>query len=296
MKRSKRDIRCMVSAWLTALTLVVALAAGVGAMPDYPAFGGVITQPDGTKIHYKQSDFDRFTEDGFVIVKGDDGWWYYAELDARGEYEPSPYKVGIDDPYEIGIPRNLQRQRSAVRQAEIDARWLSYSGRGSLHKLPQPDGTTSFFAYWELPLPSGTINWSCSMELTRYNVDGDFYLESKIPGDGYVIEVNNKILINYGYGDPFLAFVHDEESGWYYYALRWDPNREFDQDFFDRHGGTVVTRSGYVLTPQGEYIASPYKVGIDDPPIYDHPTYNIVPPPSAIQERSWGEVKTLFHK
>ena len=42
--------------------------------------------------------------DGFVIILGSGGWYYYAELDARGEYEPSPYKVGNADPSEISIP------------------------------------------------------------------------------------------------------------------------------------------------------------------------------------------------
>ena len=296
MKRCKQDVQRATRAGLAALTLLVALATGVGARGDYSCHGGVYTQPDGTILHYSQCEFGIITVDSFIVAQGSDGWWYYAELDARGEYEPSPYKVGIDDPYEIGIPRNLQPQRSAIRQAEIDAAYLVYENwSGEAHYLTQPDGTL-FLAVWDFPLPTGTISWWCWRELTRYSVNSSFYLKSKVPGDGYVIGVDGKPLINYGYGDPFLAFVYDKESGWYYYALRWDPNREFDQDFFDRHGGAAVTRSGYVLTPQDEYVASPYKVGIDDPPIYDRPTDHIEPPPTAVQERSWGEVKTLFHK
>ena len=36
--------------------------------------------------------------DGYIFVYGSDGWYYYAELDARGDYVASPYKIGIDDP------------------------------------------------------------------------------------------------------------------------------------------------------------------------------------------------------
>ena len=270
-------IWCMMSAYLAALTLVVALAAGVGASPTWPCYGGEGTLPDGTKVHYTLCQFSEPTVDGFVVVFGDDGWIYYAELDARGEYEASPYRVGIDDPYEIGIPKALQPQRSAVRQAEIDAEWLLSSyGSGYLHHLTQPDGTW-FSAYWDHPLPRFTISWWCSVELTRYNVNSSFYLKSKVPGDGYVIAVGGEPLINYGDGDPFLAFVHDEESSWYYYAER------------NEYGN-------YVFDAQDEYVASPYKVGIDDPPIYDRPTGHIEPPPTAVQERSWGGVKTLFHQ
>ena len=179
----KRGIWCMMSAYLAALTLLMSLAAGVGAWPDYPCHGGEITQPDGT----------------------------------------------------------------------------------------------IFMAYSAGPLPTGTISWWCSVELTRYNVNSSFYLKSKVPGDGYVIAVGGEPLINYGDGDPFLAFVHDEESSWYYYAER------------NEYGN-------YVFDAQDEYVASPYKVGIDDPPIYERPTDHIDPPPTAVQERSWGGVKTLFHK
>ena len=276
MKRCKQDVQCATRAGLAALTLLVALAAGVGARGDYPCHGGVYTQPDGTILHYSQCEFGIITVDSFIVVQGSDGWLYYAELDARGEYERSPYKVGIDDPYEIGIPRGLQPQRSAIRQAEIDAAYLYENWSGEAHYLIQPDGTR-FLAVWDFPLPTGTISWWCWRELTRYNVNSSFYLKSKVPGDGYVIGVDGKPLINYGYGDPFLAFVHDEESGWYYYAER------------NEYGN-------YVFDAQDEYVASLYKVGIDDPPIYDRPTDHIEPPPTAVQERSWGEVKTLFHK
>ena len=78
-------------------------------------------------------------------------------------------------------------------------------------------------------------------------------------------------VINYGGGDPFYAFVYDDESGWYYYAdCVW------------------YARNSCLRDTQGEYVASPYRVGVDLPPGYA--------PPTAVQERSWRAIKDLFHK
>ena len=224
--------------YLAVLTLLVVLGSGVWAFENIDQWGFRV-QPDGTTFIVHRLGDKTFAA-GYVIVYGSDSWWYYAELDARGEYEASPYRVGIDDPAEIGIPKNLQRQRSAIRQAEIDAVLIMRFGPGLF--LTQPDGT-AFMAYRDQPLPIG-----CDKV-------------AEVPADGYVISIDDTPLINYGDGDPFYAFFYDDQSGWYYYA---------------------------VLDAQGEYVASPYRVGIDDPPGYYSPT--------AIQERSWGAVKHLFHK
>ena len=262
----KRTIISMTrSSYLAFLTLLIPLASGVWASEIVDEWR-LYTQPDGTTFEGHRL-YDKMFVDGYVVVYSSDGWYYYAELDARGEYEASSYKVGIDDPAEIGIPKNLQRQRSAVRQAEIDAASIMHFGSGRY--LTQPDGT-AFIAYGDQPLP----------------IDCD---KVEVPADGYVIAIflryddsgacvncddipieirigdpasdGSYYIINYGDGDPFWAFVYDDESGWYYYAER------------DAHG---------------DYVASPYRVGIDNPPGYD--------PPTAVQERSWGAVKYLFHK
>ena len=216
----------------------------------------LVYQPDGTKIEaWREGWHGDWYAGGYVFVGGGDGWYYYAELDARGDYVASPYKVRVADPVEIGIPRYLQR--SAVRQAEKDVEYLI--GDESF-LLIQPDGTT-FHAYWDLPLPSrphppGT---------------GD---SRRVPRDGYVIaivtdDVYASPLINYDGGDPFWAFVYDEESGWYYYA---------ELDALD------------------DYVASPYKVGLDDPPGYNPAVTPGRSAPTAVHQRSWGAVKHLFHK
>ena len=55
------------------------------------------------------------TDDGYRIIQGSDDYYYYAELDANGEYTPSIYKVGIDPP----LAASYQLQRSASRLDEI---------------------------------------------------------------------------------------------------------------------------------------------------------------------------------
>ena len=239
---------------LAALTLLVALASGLWAF-EFIDQWKFVYQPDGTELHLHIFGDKRFV-DGYVVVHGSDSWYYYAELDARGEYVASPYKVGIDDPVKIGIPKNLQQQRSAVRQAEIDAAWIIQGGFGLL--LTQPDGTT-FIAFGFNPAESD-------------------------PTEGYVIAIDFNPLINYDDNDPYYVFVYGSD-GWYYY------------EELDAQGISVPSTyelftmmlSGNVVCPvQSEYVASPYKVGIDDPPGYD--------PPTAVQERSWGAVKHRFHK
>ena len=134
---------------LAALLLMV-LVSGVGAYDAGPIVGFDATQPDGTTFQAYLI-WDVAYEGDYVIIRGNDGWYYYAELDAQGEYEPSPYKVGIDDPVEMGIPIDLKRQRSGLRQAEIDVWEINWAGVGK--RLVQPDGTTAFKAYWDQPLP-----------------------------------------------------------------------------------------------------------------------------------------------
>ena len=253
--------------YLAVLTLLVALSFSVWAF-EFIDQWGIRAQPDGTtfEVHFYG---DKMFVDGYVIVRGSGGWYYYAELDARGEYAASPYKVGIDDPAATGIPKNLQR--SAIRQAEIDAVMIT---RFFPWLLTQPDGT-SFFAYWDSEVPADGYVIAISLD---YEEDSSGYSVcvncDAIPIDvriGDPASAGLYYVINYNGGDPFWAFVYDDESGWYYYAdcLSYE-------------------RNNCRLDAQGEYVASPYKVGIDLPPGYN--------PPTAIQESSWGAVKHRFHK
>lgn len=238
--------------YLAVLALLAALSSNAWANFDfYQVKPQLVYQPDGTEIEaWIKGWHGDWYADGYVFVGSGDGWYYYAELDARGDYVASPYKVRVDDPVEIGIPRYLQR--SAVRQAEKD---VDYLIRYDSYLLIQPDGT-EFRAYSACTLPSRpyppTGGGSCS-----------------VPADGYVIAIRYDPLINYNGGDPFWAFVYDDESGWYYYA---EPGN------------------------RGDYVASPYKVGLDAPPGYNPAVTPGLSGPTAVQQRSWGAVKHLFHK
>ena len=138
---------------------------------------------------------------------------------------------------------------------------------GSGWYLTQPDGT-AFMAYGDQPLPIGCDKVEVPADgyviAIFLEYEEDLGYSDAIPIDARIGDPASEgwyYVINYSGGDPFWAFVYDEESGWYYYAE---------------------------LDAQGEYRASPYKVGIDLPLGYD--------PPTAVQERSWGAVKHLFHK
>ena len=46
----------------------------------------------------------------YSFVLGSDGWYYYAELDTRGGYMASSYKVGIDLPPSYDPPAGVQER------------------------------------------------------------------------------------------------------------------------------------------------------------------------------------------
>lgn len=78
-------------------------------------------QPDDTKF-IARSWGDEFagwmeTDDGYQIIIGPDGYYYYAVLDENGEFTYSDNKVGIDD----SLPESYQLERSPARLAEIEA-------------------------------------------------------------------------------------------------------------------------------------------------------------------------------
>lgn len=73
------------------------------------------------------------TEDGYTFVKEySDGYYYYAELGVDGDYIPSRYRVGIDDPERSGIQLHLRRSPEKIE--EMQQRGWDYNA--SLN--PQP--------------------------------------------------------------------------------------------------------------------------------------------------------------
>ena len=67
-----------------------------------------LTQPNGEVIHcYASGDeFYNYLHDanGFTIVKGDGGYYFYAMHDSQGQVVPSPYLVNSVDPASVGLP------------------------------------------------------------------------------------------------------------------------------------------------------------------------------------------------
>ena len=107
-------------------TLLIVLASSVQAFV-YDEWQS-ITQPDGTTftahVFGDEISGNQFTADGYAFVyNASDGYYYYAELDAQGDYRASAAKVGIDDPASFGIPVNLQR--GAARLAEFKAAYIA---------------------------------------------------------------------------------------------------------------------------------------------------------------------------
>lgn len=63
------------------------------------------------------------TQGNYQIVKGSDGWFYYAVLGANGDYTPSTVRVGIDAP----LQTSLNLQRSQTRLTEIQNERLAFN-------------------------------------------------------------------------------------------------------------------------------------------------------------------------
>jgi M6 family metalloprotease-like protein len=83
----------------------------------------IFFQPNGLQFVGKWYGDEFFcrteTEDGYTFVKNyTDNYYYYAILGSDGDYAPSTYKVGIDDPILMGGPKHLMP--SPEKMAEYD--------------------------------------------------------------------------------------------------------------------------------------------------------------------------------
>ena len=90
------------------LILTILLALGLSALAAPLKNVEVrLTQPDGQVIHcYASGDeFYNYLHDanGFTIVQGEGGYYYYATLNADGKVVPSTYVVNSVDPASVGL-------------------------------------------------------------------------------------------------------------------------------------------------------------------------------------------------
>jgi hypothetical protein len=84
-----------------------ATRAGAGLVDWEPPTDSVlvINQPDGSTFKASLTpaeDGGHLEQDGFTVVKADDGWWRYAEADATGALVPGRAAVGA-----AGAPAGL---------------------------------------------------------------------------------------------------------------------------------------------------------------------------------------------
>jgi hypothetical protein len=70
------------------------------------------------------------TEDGYRFVQSGDGWYYYAQLNQDGEFAPTLYKVGIDNP----PASSYQLERTQSRIDDIQQRIGEFNEKIKLNR------------------------------------------------------------------------------------------------------------------------------------------------------------------
>ncbi len=109
---------------LIAVLVTVLLSGGLSFAYYLDTDFITVRQPNGVTFVGREwgdeFEFNSETEDGYKYKRDVvDGYFYYAELDSRGEFHKSGFKVEIDDPVENGIEKHLKR--SSQRKKEIEA-------------------------------------------------------------------------------------------------------------------------------------------------------------------------------
>lgn len=102
----------------------ILFSLGATARPARPGIH-TIYQPDGTSfqamIHGDEFYKVKTTTDGYAIMQGEDGWWYYAQFNALGERASSGYRVGAVTPSHIlsesrNIPKDILREKARQKR------------------------------------------------------------------------------------------------------------------------------------------------------------------------------------
>ena len=96
--------------------IIINVLQGVSAPPHVVN----IEQLDGSKIPVRMHGHEYYnwieTIDGHVIQLGDDGNWYYSELDDHGNYVTSNVLVTYPAPFDLSIPIHLKEKSPKVRK------------------------------------------------------------------------------------------------------------------------------------------------------------------------------------
>ncbi|OIO66444.1 MAG: hypothetical protein AUJ47_01435 [Candidatus Marinimicrobia bacterium CG1_02_48_14] len=89
-----------------------------------------ILQPDGTTFTAESGGSFylpyNITDDGYQVVQDVDGWWYYAILDADGDFTPSAKRAAIDNPPNESYHLTRSPERVAVLNVLADSMNTAY--------------------------------------------------------------------------------------------------------------------------------------------------------------------------
>lgn len=107
------------------LTLTYVLLSIQMYSANFINFETKITQPNGTTITCLASGDEFYNRlhdsNGYTIVQGQDGWYYYADKNLKGEVIPSTYKVGEVNPETTSLLKNIK-----ISKAKYDEKVYSY--------------------------------------------------------------------------------------------------------------------------------------------------------------------------
>lgn len=119
------------------------LASAVWAAP-FINLKRVVTQPDGTTLELYLSGNEYANRlhdaDDYSVMRGTDGYYYYAVNDAAGNVVPSAHRVGSVDPAGAGIPKRVNISQEKYKE-RMDMYTLPVSfmknrsaGKGDIHE------------------------------------------------------------------------------------------------------------------------------------------------------------------
>ncbi|MFB3896541.1 MAG: M6 family metalloprotease domain-containing protein [bacterium] len=102
--------------------MLILLFIGLQIANAVPANGvfSEYQQPDGTKFTAKLLGDEWYswheTAEGYTIIQDrNDGFWKYAVQDTQGFLQPGAYRVGVDNPTQLGLMKKVQASKAVIR-------------------------------------------------------------------------------------------------------------------------------------------------------------------------------------